>query len=74
MAPSLTHPTSVNFIEDPGAILDSEPVKEAADYYGQNETFSRSRTYSAVRPPFIYFYLQLTSYSPSTMVITLGEL
>ena len=44
MAPALTHPTSVNFIDE------QKPVNtDAATYYGGEEQFSRSRTYSAVR-------------------------
>lgn len=44
MAPTLTHPTSVAFIDD-----HHRPVHgDAADYYGGQENFSRSRTYSAV--------------------------
>ncbi|KAJ3491762.1 hypothetical protein NLI96_g452 [Meripilus lineatus] len=43
MAPTLTHPTSVAFIDD-----HHRPVHgDAADYYGGQENFSRSRTYSA---------------------------
>ncbi|KAJ4500920.1 alpha,alpha-trehalase-neutral trehalase [Lentinula lateritia] len=47
MAPSLTHPTTVNFIEEHDLSTPSLPMKEAADYYGKSETFTRSRTYSA---------------------------
>lgn len=44
MAPSLTHPMGVNFIDE------QKPVNtDAATYYGGEEQFSRSRTYSAVR-------------------------
>ncbi|EPT01656.1 hypothetical protein FOMPIDRAFT_96258 [Fomitopsis schrenkii] len=42
MAPSLTHPMGVNFIDE------QKPVNtDAATYYGGEEQFSRSRTYSA---------------------------
>ncbi|EED84289.1 predicted protein [Postia placenta Mad-698-R] len=42
MAPALTHPTGVNFIDE------QRPVNtDAATYYGGQEQFSRSRTYSA---------------------------
>ncbi|KAF9068956.1 trehalase-domain-containing protein [Rhodocollybia butyracea] len=47
MAPSLTHPPAVNFVEEHDATAALAPMKEAADYYGKNETFARSRTYSA---------------------------
>lgn len=55
MAPALTHPTGVNFIDE-----QHRPVhSDASTYYGGEERFSRSRTYSAVRaflsfdPPFV---------------------
>ncbi|KIK55157.1 glycoside hydrolase family 37 protein [Collybiopsis luxurians FD-317 M1] len=47
MAPSLTHPTNVTFVDEHDALNASAPIKEAADYYGKSETFTRSRTYSA---------------------------
>ncbi|KAI6042903.1 glycoside hydrolase family 37 protein [Pisolithus marmoratus] len=43
MAPSLTHPSGVSFVED--GEHGSAQV-EAAVYYGGGETFTRSRTYS----------------------------
>lgn len=44
MAPALSHPPNVTFIDE-----HHRPVhSEAADYYGGKEHFSRSRTYSAV--------------------------
>ncbi|KAH9928369.1 trehalase-domain-containing protein [Fomitopsis serialis] len=42
MAPALTHPTAVNFIDEQRAVN-----ADAATYYGGEEQFSRSRTYSA---------------------------
>lgn len=43
MAPALTHPTGVDFIDE------QRPVNtDPAVYYGGQEQFSRSRTYSAV--------------------------
>ncbi|KAI0663809.1 trehalase-domain-containing protein [Cubamyces menziesii] len=43
MAPALTHPTGVNFIDE-----QHRPVhSDASTYYGGEERFSRSRTYSA---------------------------
>ncbi|KAF5391655.1 hypothetical protein D9757_002488 [Collybiopsis confluens] len=47
MAPSLTHPTTVNFVEEHEPSTPAAPMKEAADYYGKSDTFTRSRTYSA---------------------------
>ncbi|CCL99293.1 uncharacterized protein FIBRA_01309 [Fibroporia radiculosa] len=42
MAPALNHPTGVNFVDE------HRPVNaDAATYYGGEEQFSRSRTYSA---------------------------
>lgn len=46
MAPVLTHPSGVNFLDE----QQRPPVNsDAATYYGGEEQFSRSRTYSAVR-------------------------
>lgn len=43
MAPVLTHPAGVNFIDE------QKPVNtDASVYYGGQEQFSRGRTYSAV--------------------------
>ncbi|KAL7279293.1 hypothetical protein ACG7TL_007134 [Trametes sanguinea] len=43
MAPTLAHPTSVNFVDE-----QQRPVHaDASTYYGGEERFSRSRTYSA---------------------------
>ncbi|KAI0833631.1 trehalase-domain-containing protein [Trametes gibbosa] len=43
MAPTLAHPTGVNFIDD-----QQRPVhSDASTYYGGEERFSRGRTYSA---------------------------
>ncbi|KAH9831602.1 trehalase-domain-containing protein [Rhodofomes roseus] len=42
MAPTLTHPTGVNFIDEQRAVN-----TDATTYYGGEEQFSRSRTYSA---------------------------
>ncbi|KAK0469618.1 alpha,alpha-trehalase-neutral trehalase [Desarmillaria tabescens] len=45
MAPVLTHPAGVSFIDDQA----SRPVNvDAATYYGGGESFTRSRTYSHV--------------------------
>jgi hypothetical protein len=46
MAPALTHPPGVSFVDDHGG----KPVNvDAATYYGGEEAYSRSRTYSGVR-------------------------
>ena len=45
MAPTLAHPTGVNFVDEHHRPVNSE----ASTYYGGEERFSRSRTYSAVR-------------------------
>ncbi|KAI0648988.1 trehalase-domain-containing protein [Trametes meyenii] len=43
MAPALTHPTGVNFVDE-----QHRPVhSDASTYYGGEERFSRARTYSA---------------------------
>ena len=47
MAPTLTHPTGVNFVDEHHAPVHTD----AAQYYGGEERFSRGRTYSAVRAP-----------------------
>ncbi|KAI0707226.1 trehalase-domain-containing protein [Earliella scabrosa] len=43
MAPALTHPTGVNFVDEHHRPVNSE----ASTYYGGEERFSRARTYSA---------------------------
>lgn len=51
MAPALAHPTGVNFIDE------QRPVNtDAATYYGGEEQYSRSRTYSAVSDHFARHY------------------
>lgn len=50
MAPTVTHPTSVTFLDD----HIHRPVNvDAAAYYGANESYSRSRTYSHVSVSFL---------------------
>jgi hypothetical protein len=45
MAPAFAHPPGVNFVDDHG----EKPVNvDAAIYYGGEEAYSRSRTYSGV--------------------------
>lgn len=53
MAPAFSHPPGVNFVDDHGG----KPVNvDAATYYGGEESYSRSRTYSGVRVA-LYFPL-----------------
>ena len=52
MAPALTHPTGVNFVDE-----QQRPVhSEASTYYGGEERFSRGRTYSAVSVPLLMLW------------------
>lgn len=75
MAPTVTHPTSVTFLDD----HIHRPVNvDAAAYYGANESYSRSRTYSHVSVSFLALPTSANNFLPlmrshTYMDITLGE-
>jgi hypothetical protein len=52
MAPPLTHPPGVNFIDDDAH---RHVHSEASQYYGGPEYHTRARTYSAVSTCILYY-------------------